>query len=117
MKDFDAVEGFEEAHELEDNAISMVDEDGNEIGYHMLATKKDGDSIYLLVEEELPEDVSQLEEFEAEVLIFKCVEDQKNPADASDDDMIFELVDEDHESFELAFSLFKQDFDALGIEY
>ncbi|MCL2420482.1 MAG: DUF1292 domain-containing protein [Defluviitaleaceae bacterium] len=116
MKEFDPTEGIEEAFDLEDNVISMVDEDGNEIGYSMLATKKDGDSIYLLVEEILPEEASQSEEMEAEVLIFKCTEADEQESEL-DDDMIFELVDEDHESFELAFSLFKADFDAFGIMY
>jgi len=114
MMEFDDSEAFE----MENSVISMVDEDGNEIGYHMLATQKDGDCLYMLVEEAVPEEGSQAGELVAEVLIFKCVvEDQENPEDPSVDEMVFELVDEDHESFELAFSLFKEDFDALGIEY
>jgi len=114
--EFDALEGFD----MEDGTISMIDEDGNEIGYSMLATKKDGGDIYMLVEEDLPDDSSHTGELEAEVLIFKCVMDSKNNPVSSSvlvDEMIFELVDEDHESFELAFLLFKGDFDALGIEY
>jgi len=93
------------------NAISMVDEDGSESGYHMLATKKDGDCLYMLVEEESPGGSTQSGELVAEVLIFKCVDDGES------EDMVFELVEEDHESFELAFELFKEDFDELGIEY
>ena len=99
----------------EDSAISMVDEDGIESGYHMLASKKDGDCLYMLVEEEMPEEAvlegAQSGESVAEVLIFKCV------AEGESDDMVFELIDEGHESFELALELFKEDFDALGIEY
>ena len=94
--------GFED---FEDSAISMFDENGNETGYHMLATKRDGDSLYMLAEEDSP--VSK----DAEVLIFKCV------SESEPDEMIFELVDEGHESFELAFTLFKEDFDSLGIKY
>ena len=102
MTGFDAFEGFN----AEDSVISMFDEDGNEAGYHMLATKKDGDCLYMLAEADA-EGAS-----ESEVLIFKCVADGE-----SADEMVFELVDEEHESFEAAFSLFKEDFDALGIEY
>jgi len=117
MIEFNPFEGFNEAGGSlpEDSAISMVDEDGMEIGYHMLASKKDGDCLYLLVEEEMPDEAvlegAEQGEPVAEVLIFKCV------AESESDDMVFELIDEAHESFELALDLFKEDFDALGIEY
>jgi len=121
MNEFEPFEGFD----AEGSIISMVDEDGGEVGYHMLATKKDGDCLYMLVEEALPEDAelaledgSRPDDLVAEVLIFKCVaEGLDDQSDPSSDEMLFELVDEEHESFELAFSLFKEDFDALGIEY
>jgi len=116
MIEFNPFEGFNEAEGLpEDSAISMVDEEGIESGYRMLASKKDGDSLYMLVEEEMPEEAvlegAQLGESVAEVLIFKCV------AEGESEEMVFELIDEAHESFELALELFKEDFDALGIEY
>jgi len=88
----------------EDNIISMFDEDGNETDYQILATKEDGDTLYLLAETEISED-------EAEVLIFKCINDEEA------EEMIFELIDEEHESFELALSLFKEDLEAEGIIY
>jgi len=81
----------------DDKTIVMYDEEGNESSYQILATKKDGDCLYMLAEEE------------SDVLIFKCIEEAE--------DMVFELVDEDHESFDLAFSLFKEDLDDLGVEY
>jgi uncharacterized protein YrzB (UPF0473 family) len=95
--------GFEAFEE--DAAISMFDEDGNEAGYHILASKKRDGSLYMLAE------ADDIDGFESEVLIFKCV------AEAKDDDMVFELVDESHESFDLAFALFKDDLDTMGIEY
>ena len=89
------------------NIITMSDENGNELEYQMLATVRDGDTLYMLAEEI----IDGSEEPMAEVLIFKCT------AENDPDEMIFELVDEEHESFESAFSLFKEDLDALGIEY
>jgi len=86
----------------EDNGISMFDEDGNEINFQVLANKKDGEDLYLLAEE--------IEEDEEDVLIFKCVGD-------GSDEMIFELIDEEHKSFKTALKLFKEDFEALDIEY
>lgn len=103
MKGFDAFEGFDATGD--DAAISMFDEEGNEAGYHILAAKNDGESLYMLAEADENDDQ------EAEVLIFKCI------AEGDPDEMIFELVDEEHQSFELAFSLFKEDLDNLGIEY
>ena len=117
MTEFNPFEGFNETEGSlpEDSAISMVDEEGIESGYHMLASKKDGDCLYMLVEEEMPGEAvlegAEPGEPVAEVLIFKCV------AESESDEMVFELIDEDHESFELALGLFKEDFDALGIEY
>ena len=117
MSEFNPFEGFNatEGPLSEDSAILMVDDDGVESGYHMLASKKDGDCLYMLVEEEIPEEAvlegADPEESFAEVLIFKCV------AEDGSDDMVFELIDEEHDSFELALGLFKEDFDALGIEY
>ena len=90
----------------EDSAISMFDEDGNEAGYRILTTKKDGDNLYMLAEED-----SQASE--SEVLIFKCI----TGGSSEPDEMVFELLEESHECFDLAFSLFKEDMDNLGIEY
>ena len=94
-------------NDFESSAISMFDEDGNETNYHILATKKDGDTLYMLAEATIDGSAEPM----AEVIIFKCV------AESESDEMVFELVDEEHGSFQLAFSLFKEDLDALGIEY
>ena len=103
MTRFDSSESFDDA--VNNAAISMFDEEGNEAGYHILATKRDGDCLYMLAESD------EIDDLEAEVLIFKCI------AEGEPDEMIFELVDEEHESFEPAFSLFKEDLDKLEIEY
>ena len=104
MTGFDSFE--DEGYDSE-SAITMFDEEGNEINYHMLATKEDSGCLFMLAEELLEEDV-------AEVLIFKCKAEDLN---SEDEEMIFELVDVDHEDFEKAFELFKSDFDEMGIEY
>ena len=110
MTDFESLESFD----AEDTAISMFDEDGTETGYRMLVTKREGDCLYMLAEEELEESDDPV----AEVLIFKCIgKEGKEGEETNEDELVFELVDEEHESFELAFSLFKEDFDELGIEY
>lgn len=98
--------GFEDL-DVESSTVSMFDEEGNEAKYTILVTKKDEDYLYMLAEADVP----LLDDQTTEVLIFKCVEDE------DPNDMVFELVEEDHESFERAFSLFKEDFDTLGIEY
>lgn len=117
MTGFDAFNeaGFGSDFDPDDSAISMFDEDGNEAGYHVLVTKKDGDCLFMLMEEELPDDT--VEELVAEVLIFKCISGGGSASSPDPEEMIFELVDEDHPSFERAFSLFKEDFDSIGIEY
>lgn len=97
---FDDLENFD----AEDSVISMFDDEGNESAYHMLAAKNLDGFLYMLAE-------ADDEEAEvSEVLIFRC-------ADAEAEDMVFELIDEEHESFETAFSLFKEDMDKHGIEY
>ena len=97
---------------LAKGAITMFDEDGNEVEYNMLAAKKDGNALYMLVEAELDEEFD-----ESEVLIFKCIDKNDPGTNQPDEDMVFELVDENHGSFKHAFELFKEDLDTLGVEY
>ena len=94
-------------HMTEDNidSISMLDEDGNEAEYRILSTKKDGDCLYMLAEEDSDDE-------DSEVLIFKCIEDDSQ---GDEEDVVFELVEADHESFEAALALFKNDFVNFGI--
>lgn len=91
----------------ESDFITMFDEDGNEVVFKILITKQAEECLYMLVESPLDDDVS-------EVIIFRCVEE---PSEEKDDDMVFELVEEGHKAFKEAMELFKEDFDALGIEY
>jgi len=94
---------MEEFDPIENSTLSMFDDDDNEIVYQLLADKKFNGCMYMLTEEIIDS------EKEKEVTIFKCIGDY-------DDEMIFELVDEDHEDFESAFALFEGDFKSLGIE-
>ena len=95
--------------EFEGSVITMYDEDDNEINYRMLAVKKEDDGMYMLAEEVIEDEDDP--EAMAEVLIFKCIEEEGS------EEMVLELVDEEHESFDLAFELFKEDLDTLGVEY
>jgi len=90
--------------EFEENTLTMYDDEGNETRYQVLCTKNVGDDLYMLAEYIIDDDAS-------EVLLFKCKDDGKS------EEMIFELVDEDHDSFEPALALFKEIFDELEIEY
>ena len=85
----------------DDSVIVLYDEDGNEIELEILASRQEGDATYVLVVEEDDEN--------SEVLHFKLIDD-------GGEDTIFELVDEDHEDFDLVFELFKEDYKTLGIE-
>ena len=97
--------------EPDDNILTMYDEDGNETNYQIISAKEVNESVYMLVEVAISEDA-------AEVLIFKCIaNDEENSDNEDDDEMIFEVVDEDHESFAEAFELFKDDMDELEIGY
>jgi len=93
----------------DDHVLTMVDEEGNELGYNVLATKEtENDGLYMLVEEDAGEEAT-----ESEVLIFKCM----NYNDSDQSEMVFEQLDEDHADLETGFELFKEDFEALGIEH
>ena len=84
-----------------ENSILMYDEEGNEILFTILATKEANGFVYILAAEGEDDDV--------EVQHFKCVATEE-------DEMIFELVDEEHEDFEKVFALFESDYEELGID-
>ena len=92
----------EHEHEGDDNTIVLFDEDDNEIVMQILSSRQspNSDATYVLVAEE--------GEDEAEVMHFKLIDDG--------DDTIFELVDDEHEDFDMVFDLFKEDYKVLGIE-
>ena len=89
-------------NEGDGNVIVLYDDEGNEIALEILSSRQSpsGDATYVLVIEEDDED-------EAEVMHFKLLEDGE--------DTIFELVDEEHEDFDLVLDLFKEDYKTLGV--
>ena len=91
-----------------ENNIIMYDEDNNEIVYNVFAIKEQDGIYYMLAE------TTSLgnDEPESEVYIFRCIAENE-----LSDEMVFEMVDEGHESFDLAFSLFENEFDKYGVEY
>jgi len=96
-----------------DNNITMIDENGKQVSHRILAEKKDGNSLYLLVEAFGESSNNSDNEDESEALILKCISD--NIEDESEE-MILEHVDETHESFERALELFEEDFEHYEIE-
>jgi len=81
-----------------DNTLVLHDDEGNEINLQILSSRQDGAVTYALA----------ADTDDDEVLLLKCIEE--------DDDMIFEIVDDEHEDFDHAFEMFKEDFEAHGIE-
>ena len=85
----------------EDNMIVLHDDEGNEIALEILASRKANEATYALA-------VDSEDEEDGDVLILKCIEE--------DEDVVFEIVDDEHEEFDQVFELFKEDFATLGIE-
>jgi putative Holliday junction resolvase len=87
--------------------LLMVDDEGNEQPFDILASKESDGIVYLLAVEASQTETGG-EDDEAEIVHFKCVATEG-------DDMVFELVDDDHEDFERVMELFKDDYEALEI--
>ena len=83
-----------------DEGIVLVNDDGEEIPLTILTSKEDETGMYILAAEENEE---------GEAAIFKCI-----PED--EDEIIFELVDGEHEDYAKVLKLFKEDFETLGID-
>jgi putative Holliday junction resolvase len=81
-----------------DEQLLMLDEDGNEQPFDILATKEHNGVVYLLAVEAEGEDIVH----------FKCIATEG-------EDMIFELVEDDHEDFELVMELFEADYTDLEV--
>ena len=93
----------------------MYDDEGNEQLFQVLASHESDGTLYLLAITGLPadeEDDSDDDE-DAEVLHFKCI--STNGGAQDEDDMVFEIVDEEHEDFNKVLELFKADYEALEI--
>ena len=83
------------------DGLTVVDENGNEIALEILLHKDDETGVYVLAAEE--------DNDEGEAAIFKCIPD-------GEDEIIFELVDEEHENFAHVLEMFKNDFQEFGID-
>ena len=83
-----------------DEGIVLVNDDGDEIPLQILASRDDESGMYILAAEENEE---------GEAAIFKCIPD-------GEDEIIFELVDGEHEDYAKVLKLFKEDFETLGID-
>ena len=78
--------------------IVLYNDDGDEMPLQILASREDPTGVYVLALEG-----------EEDVAHFKLI-----PGD--EDEMIFELIDDEHEDFEYVFNLFKDDYESLGID-
>ena len=88
------------SNQEQDNILVLHDDEGNEITLEILSSRvdeKDGPTYALAVDED-----------DTEVILLKCIDEG--------DDMIFEIVDDEHEDFERVFEMFKDDFETHGIE-
>jgi putative Holliday junction resolvase len=94
-------ENFEEFEDDDESDLVIVDENGNEHPLTILASQEDGNDIYLLA----AEDTS------GTVYHFKC-----QPAEDDDDEMALEQIDKDHEDFKRIYEMFKEEYEALGID-
>jgi putative Holliday junction resolvase len=86
-----------------DEQIILVDEDGNEQPFDILAAKEHDGITFLLAMEDVDD------EEEAELVHFKCIASEG-------DDMVFEIIDDGDAEFGVVMGLFKEDYDELGIE-
>ena len=83
-----------------DEGIVLVNDDGEEIPLQILTSRDDETGMYILAAEENDD---------GEAAIFKCIPD-------GEDEIIFELVDGEHEDYAKVLELFKEDFETLGID-
>ncbi|MCL2188861.1 MAG: Holliday junction resolvase RuvX [Defluviitaleaceae bacterium] len=87
-----------------DEQIILVDEDGGEQPFDILAAKEHEQITYLLTMEAVED-----EEDDAEIVHFKCIASEG-------DDMVFEIIDEEEDEFAIVLALFKDNYEELGIE-
>ena len=84
----------------QEEGIVLVNDDGEEIPLVILTSREDETGTYILAGEENEE---------GEAAMFKCIPE-------GEDEMIFELVDGEHELYEHVLKLFKDDFEEFGID-
>ena len=83
-----------------DEGIVLVNDDGEEVPLTILASREDDAGMYILAAEESDD---------GEAAMFKCIPD-------GEEEIIFELVDGEHEDYARALELFREDFETLGID-
>ena len=83
-----------------DEGIVLVNDDGEEIPLQILTSREDETGMYILAAEENDD---------GEAAIFKCFPD-------GEEEIVFELVDGEHEDYVKVLKLFKEDFETLGID-
>ena len=93
-------EKMTDEHANQEEGIVLVNEDGKEIPLVILSSRDDETGTYILAGEENDE---------GEAAIFKCIPD-------GEDEIVFELVDGEHELYEHVIALFKEDFEEFGID-
>jgi len=81
------------------DSIVLVSDDGEEIPLQILSSREDESGMYVLA----------VESEEGDVAHFKCTP-------SGEDEVTFELIEYDHEDFERVFNLFREEYDALGID-
>jgi len=89
---------FEELYD--DDELYIEDENGKRVPVSIVASKENDDGIFLLA---LTED--------DEAVLFSCVPSEKDP-----EEVILEIVDNEHENFENIFALFKDDIEAFDFD-
>ena len=94
------MEGTMINEDMNENSIMLINDEGDEIPLTILTSRDDESGTYVLAADENEE---------GEAAIFKCFPD-------GDEDLIFELVDGEHEDYKRALELFKEDFIKLGID-
>jgi putative Holliday junction resolvase len=97
----------EAALDEEHNIITMCDEEGEETSFVVLSARRKDSTDYMLVEEYIPADELDEDEY-TDVLFFKSI-------GSEDDEMTFELIDDEHDEFEDMIELFDEDLENLEI--
>ena len=83
----------------DDEEVVLISEEGEEMPFSILTSRDiDGEMFILAADSN-----------DGDVLHFKCIPTE-------DEDLILELVDEEHEDFQKVFEMFKDEYEAFGIE-
>jgi len=83
----------------DDEEVILVSEEGDEMPFSILASREVDGEVYILA----------ADEEEGDVLHFKCIP-------AEEEEIILELIDEEHEDYKKAVELFNDEYEALGID-